>query len=182
MFVRVVNAGARGFERREARASVADSSHCDRLSMAFLLNRRPWHASLRSCDAWLQDVVSAVAEELLLQDFMSLRGYGLPSDEYEPEALMLVASVLGLPQEQRSLTALAAEHASLLPSWKCRDFEEGLGALSAQRVVDEVERIFSEAFGTSRPSLAPAHGEFLLRALRVGSSCAVTDAIAPPSL
>lgn len=60
--------------------------------LAELLNRRVYASRLDV--HWCKPAVALVTQALYRRDVMGLRGFGLPLDEYEPEALLALALAL----------------------------------------------------------------------------------------
>ena len=78
-----------------------------------LLNRRVYADALK--ESWARRFVEAATEALARLDLLGLRRMGCPADEYEPEAVLLVAKLVGLSSREelwasseRPLPALVA--------------------------------------------------------------------------
>ena len=84
-------------------------------SVAAILNRRVYAAKLEKC--WAKPLVDAATVVLAHHDPLQLLQMHCPADEYEPEAVHLIASLLGFQDEE----ALWASSPRPLPRATCAD-------------------------------------------------------------
>jgi hypothetical protein len=109
-------------------------------SLVQALNGRRWRDSLSK--SWAKSYVSGLTSELYHQDLQGLRcGFGLPWDEYEPEALALVAFLSGWGSWRvGDLTSDVADHLDQTR------FEAALMDISAEDISELLVAIFTDAF------------------------------------
>lgn len=123
-----------------------------------MMNRRRWHGAL--LNSWSKSYVSRLTSELYQQDLQGLRcGFGPPYDEYEPEALALVAVLSG--ETSWRVGDLTSDVVARLDAAK---FETRLAELTATEVSELLSEIFRDAF--SGNGGAYPHGQAALESLR----------------
>ena len=117
--------------------------------MAALLNRRVYADELER--SWARRHVEAAAAALARLDLLGLRRMGCPADEYEPEAVLLVAKLLGCSGRE----ALWALPRGPFPASSVAETREACAAA--------FEELFGEGYG---------------RAVDDAAAAALTDALA----
>lgn len=99
---------------------------------------------------WTRPGVEHLSEALYWQDPMGLRGFGVPSDEYEPEAELAFAYAFGLT-EREQLWQLPAPHA---PPSLAAGQHEVLLSRSFEHLFGEAVELSAEASEAFKDALA----------------------------
>lgn len=81
---------------------------------------------------WTRPGIELLSEALYLDDAMGLRGFGVPYDEYEPEAELAFALILGFSSREELWEAAEPTRAP---------------DVSRERLLDCMRRSFLELFG-----------------------------------
>jgi len=123
------------------------------LDIVRLLNRRHYSAALES--HWSRPTVERLTRAIFAHDPMRLRGFGVPADEYEPEALLCVAQLCG--------HGAIADFLATAEGSPGGDVAQVRAALCAS---------FEELFGASAPPVSCALVADALRAISAASSAA----------
>jgi len=86
----------------------------------------------RALQHWTRPGVELLSQALYWDDAMGLRGFGVPSDEYEPEAELAFALILGCSSVEELWEVAEATRAP---------------DVSRERLLDCLDRSFLELFG-----------------------------------
>lgn len=98
------------------------------LSLAQLLKKIEKPDALKH---WSRPVVEALTRHMLHEDAMGLRGFGVPKDEYEPEAEMAVALLLGLQVKSELFATGRCDYFRRLSEARTAPSEQFVDALRA---------------------------------------------------